>query len=56
MAGHAKKSTTLDYDDPDAEALREVADKIANALALENIVPALLNQPINVRRKRKKAQ
>lgn len=54
MAGHAKKSTTLDYDDPDAEALREVSNKINNALALDSIVPDLLNQPINIRRKRKK--
>ena len=44
MAGHIKKSTTLAYDDPDAEALRDVANKIDNALALDSIVPGLLNQ------------
>lgn len=48
MAGHAKKSTTLDYDDPDAEALREVANKINNTLELDKIVPELLNRPVNV--------
>ena len=51
-SGHAKKSTTLDYDDPDPEALREVANKINDALALESIVPDLLNHPVNIRRKR----
>lgn len=52
-SGHANKCTTLDYEDPDAEALREVATKINDALALESIVPDLLNQPINIRRKGK---
>lgn len=55
-AGHAKKSTTLDYDDPDAEALREVPIKISSALDLKNIVPGLLNQPENIRRKRAKKE
>lgn len=55
MAGHAKKSTTLAYDDPDAEALRNVADKINDALSLESIVPNLLNHPVNIKRKGKKA-
>ncbi|MCK9314464.1 MAG: site-specific integrase [Methanocorpusculum sp.] len=53
MAGHAKKSTTLDYDDPDAEALREVAHKINDVLDLDNIVPGLLGQPVNIYRKKK---
>lgn len=53
MAGHAKKSTTPDYDDPDAEALREVANKINDALDLDNIVPDLLGQPVNIYRKKK---
>lgn len=52
-AGHSKKSTTLDYDDPSAEALREVATKIDQVLDLKNTVSELLNKPVNVRRKRK---
>ncbi|NLW90965.1 MAG: site-specific integrase [Syntrophomonadaceae bacterium] len=56
-AGHAKKSTTLDYDDPDIEALRQVPEKANEAFDLENIVPDLINLPINIYRKReKKAQ
>lgn len=54
-AGHANKLTTLDYDDPDAEALRQVADKISDALDLNNIVPDLLGQPVNIYRKKEKA-
>lgn len=51
-AGHAKKSTTLAYDDPSAEALREVANKIDQALDLNNTVKDLLNLPINIYRKK----
>ncbi|HWP98731.1 MAG TPA: tyrosine-type recombinase/integrase [Syntrophomonadaceae bacterium] len=51
-AGHADSSTTIDYDDPDAEALRELANKINDALSLESIVPELLGKPVNIRRKR----
>lgn len=54
-SGHAKKSTTLDYDDPDAEALREVARKISSIFDLDNIVPDLLGEPINIYRKKEKA-
>ncbi len=54
LAGHANKTTTLDYDDPDVDALRGVATKISDALALDSVVPDLLNQPVNVRRKRKR--
>jgi integrase len=54
-SGHARKSTTLSYDDPDAEALREVANKISNVFDLKNIVPDLLGQPVNVYRKKQKA-
>lgn len=53
-SGHARKSTTLDYDDPDPEALREVANKTNNIFDLENIVPDLLGQPVNIYRKKKK--
>lgn len=51
-SGHAKRATTLDYADPDAEALREVAEKAGTAFDLENIVPDLLNKPVNVRKKK----
>lgn len=44
----------LDYDDPDAEVLRQVADKISDALDLNNIVPDLLGQPVNIYRLKKK--
>lgn len=40
--GHSTKTMTLDYDDPDAEALREVADKANAIFDLENIVPELI--------------
>ena len=52
-AGHARRSTTLAYADPDAATRHEVADKINHALDLENIVPDLLGQPVNVPRKKK---
>ena len=52
-AGHARRSTTLAYADPDAAMLYEVADKINHALDLENIVPDLLGQPVNAPRKKK---
>ncbi len=55
-AGHANKTTTLDYDDQDAEALREVAEKINTALALDNIIPGLLNKPVNKPRKKDKEE
>jgi hypothetical protein len=45
---------TLDYDDPDVEALREVANKANNIFDLENIIPDLLGQPVNIYRKTKK--
>ena len=51
-AGHASKTMTLDYDDPDAEALREVAHKANDIFDLDNIVPALLGQPTNIYRKK----
>jgi hypothetical protein len=37
---------TLDYDDPDAAALRELEIKINDAFYLENIVPGRINHPI----------
>ena len=43
---------TLDYDGPDAEALREVAHKANDIFDLDNIVPALLGQPTNIYRKK----
>lgn len=52
-AGHARKSTTWSYVDPDAGTLSEVAVKINQALDLENIVPDLLGQPVNTPRKKK---
>jgi integrase len=51
-AGHASKTMTLDYDGPDAEALREVAHKANDIFDLDNIVPALLGQPTNIYRKK----
>lgn len=54
-AGHSTKTMTLDYDDLDAEALREVANKANNIFDLENIVPDLLGQPVNIYRKKEKA-
>jgi integrase len=53
-SGHAKRSTTLDYDDPSPEALREVPQKIDSVLNLQETVAGLLNLPVNVRRKGKK--
>lgn len=53
-AGHSTKTMTLDYDDPDAEALREVAAKASSIFDLENIVPDLLGQPVNIYRSDKK--
>lgn len=51
-SGHANKSMTLDYDDPDAEALREVSTIINDVLDLDNIIPDLLGKPVNIRPKR----
>ena len=51
-AGHASKTMTLDYDDPDAEALLEVAHKANDIFDLDNIVPDLLGQPTNIYRKK----
>jgi len=53
-SGHANPSTTLDYNDPDAEVLREVADKANIAFDLENIIPDLINHPVNIYRNKKK--
>jgi integrase len=53
-SGHTKKSTTLDYDDPSPEALREVANKINTVLNLQETVPGLLNFPVNIYRLKKK--
>lgn len=52
-AGHSTKTMTLEYDDLDTEALREVANKANNIFDLENIVPDLLGQPVNIYRKKK---
>ena len=52
-AGHSTKTMTLEYDDLDTEALREVANKASNIFDLENIVPDLLGQPVNIYRKKK---
>lgn len=55
-AGHSTKTMTLDYDDLDAEALREVATKATDIFDLEAIVPDLLGQPVNIYRKKKTAK
>lgn len=51
--GHAKRSTTLAYADPDSAMQSIVADKINVALDLDNIIPDLLGQPINAPKKKK---
>lgn len=55
-AGHATKTMTLDYDDLDVEALREVANKATAIFDLENIVPDLLNHPVNIYRNKKQKE
>lgn len=51
-SGHAAVTTTIDYDDPDAEVLRGVSNTINDALELEKIVPNLLGKPTNIYRKK----
>jgi len=53
-AGHATKTMTLEYDDLDAEALRGVAQKASHIFDLENVIPDLLGQPVNIYRNKKK--
>ncbi len=52
-SGHSTRTMTLDYDDPDVEALREVANKANDIFDLEAIVPGLLNHPVNIYRKKR---
>lgn len=53
MAGHSQKKTTWDYDDPLPSAQQEVANKIEDALSIQDTIPELLGKPVNIRRKRK---
>ncbi|NLW90045.1 MAG: site-specific integrase [Syntrophomonadaceae bacterium] len=54
LEGHARKTTTLDYDDPSPEAMREASDKINDVLSLPETIPNLIGKPVNIRRKREK--
>ncbi|MGI6436222.1 MAG: tyrosine-type recombinase/integrase [Syntrophomonadaceae bacterium] len=51
-SGHSTRTMTLDYYDPDVEALRDVANKANDIFDLGNIVPSLLNHPVNIYRKK----
>lgn len=53
-AGHNRKSTTLDYDDPLPSASSKLASTLDETLNLKDIVPDLLGKEVNIYRHKRK--
>lgn len=54
-AGHNRKSTTLDYDDPLPSASCKLASTLDETLDLKDIVPSLLGKEVNIYRHKRKS-